>query len=137
MINEYDKPGADKQYLVLANNTYAAIAAEIGPALITIANNLQALVFTDKDNVIHKTLQDASGAGTIPNESILVANSTGKATSITGVKIDTSALKLPIPFNIEFGSQTTDGSVRFVVTTTDIAIQRRIGGVWVDSARFA
>ncbi len=59
MVNQYDRSGADKQYMTFANNTYAAIAAEIGPALIAIANNLQALLFTDNSGNICKTLQDA------------------------------------------------------------------------------
>ena len=63
MVNQYDRPGADKQYLTFPNNTYAAIAAEIGPALIAISNNLQALMFTDNSGNICKTLKDASGNG--------------------------------------------------------------------------
>ncbi len=130
MINQYDKAGADKKYLVLANNTYAAIAAEIGPCLLAISNNRQALMFTDNSNNICKTLQDSSGDGVLPDESVLIADSTGKATSITGLGANATAFKFPIPFNLEFGDQTVDGSVRFVVTTTGITIQRRVSSAW-------
>jgi hypothetical protein len=132
MVNQYDRPGADKQYLTFANNTYAAIAAEIGPALIAIANNLQALVFTDNNGVVCKTLQDASGNGSLPDGSVIVANSTGKATNIAGATATATRIRFPMPYNIEFGDQTTDGSVRMVVTAGKIVFQRLLSSSWID-----
>ncbi len=136
MVNQYDRPGADKQYMTFPNNTYAAIAAEIGPALIAIANNLQALMFTDNSGNICKTLQDASGNGSIPENSVIVANATGKATNVTGATMTTARIRFPMPFNIEFGDQTTDGSIRIVATSGVLKIQKLVSGSWYDAAEF-
>lgn len=132
MVNQYDRPDADKEYLTLANSTYAAIAAEIGPALIAIANNLQALVFTDSSGNICKTLQDASGNGSIAENSLIVANSTGKATGVNGATMTTARIRFPMPFNIEFGDQVSDGSVRIVVTSGKLVFQRLLSSSWID-----
>lgn len=132
MVNQYDRSGADKQYMTFPNNTYAAIAAEIGPALVAIANNLQALVFTDSSGNVCKTLQDASGAGSIPENSLLVADADGKATGVTDATITSARVRFPMPFNIEFGDQTSDGSVRVVVTSGKIVFQRLLSSVWID-----
>jgi hypothetical protein len=132
MVNQVDRPGADKQYMTFPNNTYAAIAAEIAPEVVAIANNLQSLVFADNNGVVCKTFQDASGNGSIPNGSIIVANSTGKATNITGATMTGTYARFPLPFNLEFGDQTVDGSVRVVVTSGKIVFQRLLSSVWID-----
>jgi hypothetical protein len=136
MNNSYDKAGADKQYAIAANNTYAAIAAEIGPCLWAIANDLQALIFADSNGVVHKTLQDASGSGSIPNTSVIVADATGKATNIANVTVTSSRIRFPMPFNIEFGDQTTNGSVRIVATSGSLKIQKLVSGSWYDAVEF-
>lgn len=133
MVNQYDRPGADKEYLTFPNNTYAAIAAEpLGPAVLAIANNLQALLFADASGNICKTLQDASGNGSIAENSLIVANSTGKATGVNGATMTTERIRFPMPFNIEFGDQVSDGSVRIVVTSGKLVFQRLLSSSWID-----
>lgn len=132
MINQLDRPGADKEYLTFPNNTYALVAAELGPCVVAIANNLQALMFADSSGNVCKTLQDASGNSTIPENSVIVANSTGKATSVVGATMTSTRIRFPMPFNIEFGDQTTNGSVRMVVTSGKIVFQKLSSGNWVD-----
>jgi|SRR5574344_84960 hypothetical protein len=136
MVNQVDRPGADKQYMTFPNNTYAAIAAEIAPEVVAIANNLQSLVFADNNGVVCKTLQDASGNGSIPNGSIIVANSTGKATNITGATMTGTYARFPLPFNLEFGDQTVDGSVRIVIASNSLKIEKRQSGSWYTAVEF-
>jgi hypothetical protein len=104
--------------------------------LWAIANDLQAWIFADSNGVVHKTLQDASGSGSIPNTSVIVADATGKATNVANVTVTSARIRFPMPFNIEFGDQTTNGSVRIVATSGSLKIQKLVSGSWYDAVEF-
>ena len=41
-----------------------------------------------------------------------------------------------MPFNIEFGDQTTNGSIRIVAISGVLKIQKLVSGSWYDAAEF-
>jgi hypothetical protein len=133
MTNDYDIAGADKQYAGQANGSYAEIVADIGPDMLAISNNRTAIVFTDNNGDPYKTLQDASGDGVIPVNSILVADANGRATSNAGFLFDAASATqtLPLPFTLNFGG-TVDGAKQIVVSSTGFKFQSRVTGAWVD-----
>lgn len=137
MDSLHEQSGADKVFAVLPNNTYAEIvASNLGAAQIAVATNVQALIFWDHLGNMCKTLQDASGASTIPEDSIIHADSTGKATSDTMFKFDATnaRLQLPaVPFTIAFGDQDADGSLRIRATADGFYFGKRVSGAWDES----
>lgn len=134
MDSQFEKEGADKVYSIAQNNTAALIIANLAACMWAIANDRKAWFFADKDGNVHKTLQDASGDGIIAQNSVIIANSDGQATSNANFQFDATnaILKLPFPFTLAFGDQSTNKSMRIRITSDGFFFEKRESGAWVE-----
>lgn len=131
--SEYEHADPDRKALVIrVNHAYATLITMLTAGMSGIANDLNALVFKDKDGNTYKTLQDSTGAATIPENSVIFADANGQATYDSDVKIDitNARIEFPLPFTLAFGDQDTNGSMRIRVTTDGIYLGKRVAGVW-------
>jgi hypothetical protein len=137
MNSEYEHADPDfKDLTIQVNGTYANLITMLLPAMLGIVNEHKAIVFIDKDGDPHKTMQDSTGDGTIPVNSVIFANSDGRATFNSGFKFDaTNALiQFPLPFTLAFGDQETNGSMRIRITDAGFWFGKRINGAWSETS---
>ena len=133
MASEFEHASPDVKALVVhLNHPYATLITKLTEGMLGIANDHNALVFVDKDGNQYKTLQDATGDAIIPENSVLFADSLGRATYNASVKIDISnaRIEFPLPFTLAFGDQDTNGSYRIKVESGGIYFGKRVAGVW-------
>jgi hypothetical protein len=133
MASEFEHVSPDEKALVIhLNNPYSTLITKVSEGMLGIANDLNAIVAVDKDGNSFKTFQDSTGASSIPEDSIVVADANGQATYNAEFKIDfTNALiQFPLPFTLAFGNQSTNGSMRIKVASTGISFGKRVAGIW-------
>jgi hypothetical protein len=140
MASEYEHASPDVKALVVRmNDPYATLITKLTEGMMGIANDRNAIVFADKDGNFHKTFQDSTEDGVIPENSVVFVDSDGKATYDTGFKIDiaNARIEFPLPFTLAFGDQDTNGSMRIRVTTDGIYFGKRVAGVWNEAEMLA
>jgi hypothetical protein len=133
MASEFEHVSPDEKALIIhLNHPYSTLITKVSEGMLGIANDLNAIVAVDKDGNTFKTFQDSTGASSIPEDSIVVADANGQATYNDEFKIDfTNALiQFPLPFMLAFGNQSTNGSMRIKVETTGISFGKRVAGIW-------
>lgn len=136
MDNIVDRSGAGKRYVPAANQTYAVLLENKAACLFGIVNDRKAWAFCDTDGEIYKTLQDSSGDGTIPEDSVLLADANGRATNDANLKYTGTTFHFPLPITFEFGDQSVDGSRRHRITTDGDFFEKRVAGNWVELGAF-
>jgi hypothetical protein len=132
--SQYEHADPDvKAIIVRLNHAYATLLTMLSlPGMMGIANDVNAIVFKDKDGNAYKTLQDASGASTLAENSVVIIDSSGRATSNASFKFDSANARItfPLPFTLAFGDQDTNGSIRIRITTDGIYFGKRVAGAW-------
>ena len=131
--SEFEHSSPDKKIFgVQVNHAYATLIGMIAEGMIGIANDRNALVFEDKDGNQHKTLQDSTGDAVIPENSVVIIDSGGKATYNGSFKFDATnaRIEFPLPFTLAFGDQDTNGSLRIRIAETGIYFGHRVSGAW-------
>jgi len=73
--------GATEVDFYLGNYSYADIVASMENLKIKIASTLQRVCWKDSAGTTHKLLEDASGASALTQNTVLIVNSSGQATS--------------------------------------------------------
>ena len=136
MDNIVDRTGAGKRYVPAANQVYATLLLNAAACLFGIATDRKAWVFCDDEGSMFKTLQDSSGDGTIPENSVLLADANGRATNDTNLTYDGTTFQFPLPLTLAFGDQSTNGSMRIRVATEGVFFEKRISGTWTELGVF-
>lgn len=131
--SEFEHADPDRKVLAIqVNHAYATLVTMLSAGMMGIINDYPGILFIDKDGNTHKTLQDSTEGASIPENSVIFANSDGKATYNASFKFDSSnaRIEFPLPFTLAFGDQDTNGSIRIRVTTDGIYFGKRISGSW-------
>ena len=117
MENQNNITGAVRRFAGFPNNTLAAIIAAIASNQIAIANDRNAIIHTDNEGNACKTMS-------------------GEATDDDNFTFTAIDMQLPLPFTFKFGDQTSNGSMRFTITTDNFKFEKRISGSWVELGAF-
>jgi hypothetical protein len=131
--SEFEHADPDRKVIgIQINHTYATLLTMLSAGMMGVINDYPGVLFVDKDGNPHKTLQDSTGAASIPVNSVIFADTSGKATYNTDFKFDASnaRIEFPLPFTLAFGDQDTNGSMRIRITTDGIYFGKRVSGSW-------
>jgi hypothetical protein len=135
MNSVYEKAGADKEYAVAINATWANLLLNMAAGLFGISTDKLCWTFWDHLGNPHKCLTDASGESgginNLPANSVITVDASGHATASANFFYTATTLRLPTPpFTLEFGDPTVNGSMRLRIVAGGAYLESRELGAW-------